>query len=59
MASLITYKFYVGAKNSSPKKYILVFTMFNVCYLAALGITPLLSVVTNDIPAAQQYSMFG
>lgn len=37
MASLITYKFYVGTKNSSPQKYILVFTVFNVCYLAALG----------------------
>ena len=37
MASLITYKFYAGAKGSSPKKYILVFTAFNVCYLAALG----------------------
>lgn len=37
MASLITYKFYAGAKGSSPKKYILVFTLFNVCYLAALG----------------------
>ena len=37
MASLITYKFYAGANGSSPKKYILVFTAFNVCYLAALG----------------------
>ena len=37
MASLITYKFYAGAKGSSPKKYILVFTAFNLCYLAALG----------------------
>lgn len=37
MASLITYKFYAGTKGSSPKKYILVFTIFNVCYLAALG----------------------
>lgn len=37
MASLITYKFYAGAKGSSPKKYILVFTAFNVCCLAALG----------------------
>lgn len=37
MASLITYKFYAGAKGSSPRKYILVFTAFNVCYLAALG----------------------
>ncbi|MDE7230101.1 MAG: citrate transporter [Oscillospiraceae bacterium] len=37
MASLITYKFYAGTKGSSPKKYILVFTAFNVCYLAALG----------------------
>lgn len=37
MASLITYKFYAGAKDSSPKKYILIFTLFNVCYLAALG----------------------
>ena len=36
MASLITYKFYANAKGSSPKKYILVFTAFNVCYLAAL-----------------------
>lgn len=38
MASLITYKFYAGARDSSPKKYILVFTIFNVCYLAALGL---------------------
>lgn len=38
MASLITYKFYAGTKNSSPKKYILVFTLFNVCYLAALWV---------------------
>lgn len=38
MASLITYKFYAGAKDSSPKKYVLIFTLFNVCYLAALGI---------------------
>ena len=38
MASLITYKFYAGTKGSSPKKYILVFTIFNVCYLAALGL---------------------
>ena len=37
MASLITYKFYAGTKGSSPKKYILVFTAFNVCCLAALG----------------------
>ena len=38
MASLITYKFYAGTKDSSPKKYILVFTVFNVCYLAVLGL---------------------
>ncbi|MDE7234417.1 MAG: citrate transporter, partial [Ruminiclostridium sp.] len=38
MASLITYKFYTGTKDSSPKKYILVFTVFNICYLAALGL---------------------
>ena len=38
MASLITYKFYAGTKDSLPKKYILVFTVFNVCYLAALGL---------------------
>ncbi len=37
MASLITYKFYAGTKGSYPKKYILVFSIFNVCYLAALG----------------------
>lgn len=36
MASLITYKFYAGAKGSSPKKYILAFTVFNVCCLAVL-----------------------
>lgn len=42
MASLITYKFYAGAKGSSPKKYILIFTLFNVCYLAALGLLLLL-----------------
>lgn len=38
MASLITYKFYAGAKDSSPKKYVLIFTLFNVCYLAALEV---------------------
>ncbi len=38
MASLITYKFYAGEKESLPKKYILAFTLFNVCYLAALGL---------------------
>lgn len=38
MASLITYKFYAGAEGSSPKKYVLVFTAFNLCYLAALGL---------------------
>lgn len=37
MASLITYKFYAGEQGSSPKKYILVFTAFNLCYLAVLG----------------------
>ena len=37
MASLITYKFYAKTENSSPKKYILIFTLFNVCYLAVLG----------------------
>lgn len=37
MASLITYKFYAAAKGSSPKKYILVFTAFNLGYLAILG----------------------
>ncbi len=37
MASLITYKFYAGAQDSSPKKYILVFTAFNLCYLAVLS----------------------
>ena len=36
MASLITYKFYANSEGSSPKKYILVFTAFSVCYLAAL-----------------------
>lgn len=37
MASLITYKFYAGFRDGSPKKYILVFTVFNLCCLAALG----------------------
>ena len=37
MASLITYKFYAGTKDGSPKKYIVIFTIFNVCYLAILG----------------------
>lgn len=37
MASLITYKFYAGKKDGSAKKYVLVFTAFNVCYLAVLG----------------------
>lgn len=36
MASLITYKFYAASKDSSPKKYMLVFTSFNLVYLAAL-----------------------
>lgn len=43
MASLITYKFYAGSNGSSPKKYILVFTLFNVCYLAALGVLYILA----------------
>ncbi len=43
MASLITYKFYSGSNGSSPKKYILVFTLFNVCYLAALGVLYILA----------------
>ena len=38
MASLITYKFYANSKDSSPKKYILTFTAFSLCYLAALGL---------------------
>ena len=37
MASLITYKFYAGTDGSSPKKYMLIFTAFNVCYLAVLA----------------------
>ncbi len=37
MASLITYKFYVRTSESSAKKYILVFTAFNLCCLAVLG----------------------
>lgn len=37
MASLITYKFYAAAEGSRPKKYILVFTAFNLCYLIILG----------------------
>ncbi len=36
MASLITYKFYAASKGSTPKKYMLVFTAFNLVYLAAL-----------------------
>lgn len=36
MASLITYKFYAGTPGSSPKKYMLVFMAFNVCFLAVL-----------------------
>ncbi len=37
MASLITYKFYAGSRESSPKKYILIFTAFNLCFLTVLG----------------------
>lgn len=36
MASLITYKFYAASKGSEPKKYIAVFTVFNIIYLAIL-----------------------
>lgn len=42
MASLITYKFYTASKGASPRKYIAVFTLFNVCYLAALAALQLL-----------------
>lgn len=38
MASLITYKFYAAKKDSSSKKYIMVFTAFNLIYLILLGI---------------------
>ncbi len=37
MASLITYKFYASANGSLPKKYIFVFTAFNLCYLVILA----------------------
>lgn len=37
MASLITYKFYAAAEGSRPKKHILIFTAFNLCYLIILG----------------------
>lgn len=37
MASLITYKFYAKSQGSSPKKYILIFTAFSICFLAVLG----------------------
>ena len=37
MASLITYKFYANSKDSQPRKYILTFTAFSLCYLAVLG----------------------
>lgn len=37
MASLITYKFYAAKQDSSSKKYILVFTAFNLVYLGVLG----------------------
>lgn len=36
MASLITYKFYAASNGSSPKKYMLIFTAFNLAYLALL-----------------------
>lgn len=36
MASLITYKFYAAKEKSSPKKYILIFTAFNIVYLGLL-----------------------
>lgn len=38
MASLITYKLYAGTKESNRKKYFLVFTLFNLCFLVVLGI---------------------
>ena len=37
MASLITYKFYARAPESSPKKYILTFTIYSVCCFAVLA----------------------
>lgn len=37
MASLITYKFYAASEGASPRRYIAVFTIFNLCYLAALA----------------------
>ena len=38
LASLISYKFYVASKNSDIKKYLLVFTIINLIFLAALMI---------------------
>lgn len=38
MASLITYKFYAAKKDSLPRKYIMVFTAFNIVYLVLLAV---------------------
>lgn len=42
MASLITYKLYAASKGSSPKRYILVFTAFNLGFLAVMAVVYLL-----------------
>lgn len=36
MASLITYKFYAASKGGESKRYMLVFTIFNLAYLALM-----------------------
>ena len=36
LASLISYQFYAKEKNSTPRKYLLVFTMYNVLFLVVL-----------------------
>lgn len=47
MASLISYKLYVGAKDSNAKKYMLLFTTYNIVYLIIIG---LFCVVWYKIP---------
>lgn len=38
MASLISYKLYVGARNSNAKKYMILFTAYNIIYLLIIGL---------------------
>lgn len=38
MASLISYKLYVGARDSNAKKYMLLFSVYNIVYLIVIGL---------------------